>query len=85
MRTMAQFMSGDIDRITFTNFRMHPIHTYVVYELPWEQKDKTYYLNKLPRLRVTFTEFSLKIRDRTKYMRRVTTGGHATISCFAPK
>ena len=37
-------MSGDIDRITFTNFRMHPIHTYVVFELPWEQNDKTYYL-----------------------------------------
>ena len=47
MRAMAQFMSGDIDRITFTNFRMHPIHTYVVFELPRELNDKTYYLNFL--------------------------------------
>ena len=37
---------------------MHPIRNYVVFELPWEQSDKT--LSKLPRMRVTFTEFSLK-------------------------
>ena len=61
MRAMAQFMSGDIDRITFTNFPMHPIHTYVVFELPWEQNYKTYYLNFLD-----LEKFSLKIRDRTK-------------------
>ena len=36
---------------------MHPIHTYVLFELPWEQSDKT----KLPRMRVT--EFNLKIRE----------------------
>ena len=44
---MAQFMSGDMDRITFTNFRMHPIHTYVVFELPWEQNENAYCQNLL--------------------------------------
>ena len=40
---------------------MHPIHAYLVFALPWEQSDKT--SSKLPRLRVTSTEFSLKTRE----------------------
>ena len=56
-------------KITSTNLRMQPIRTYVVFELPWEQRDKT--LPKLIRLRVTSTEFSLKTRE-ARVLRQIT-------------
>ena len=60
-RAMHNYSQQTLIKITFTNLRMHPIHTDVVFELPWEQSDKA--LSKLSRLRVTSTEFSLKTRE----------------------
>ena len=60
-RAMHNYSLETLIKITFTNLRMHPIRTYVVFELPWEQSDKT--LLKLPRLRVTSSEFSLETRE----------------------